>query len=252
MSNELTTTNAANFALAPLTEDTMSVIREELDGLGQIPFDIIKIPSGGGIAFEVPGDDSENPDMAKEVVGVIVDHHPMNSWWADEYSGGNAPPDCASIDGKTGIFAGTGECLDCATCQRNQFGSDGNGKACKNLHRLYVLREGEPLPVIFNIPPTSLKAFKDYLAKRIVLKGKRAFQVVTKITLKKAQNAGGIAYSQAVFTKVGDLTQEQVDAIKPTVAAVKEMARKMPVNDQPIGAEVEFHECDSDEQLPFD
>ena len=38
------------------------MIREELDGLGSIPFDVVKIPSGGGVAFEVPGDDPDNPD----------------------------------------------------------------------------------------------------------------------------------------------------------------------------------------------
>lgn len=206
----------------------------------------MKIPSGGGVAFEVPGDDPDNPDVVKELTGVIVEHHPMNSYWADAYSGAGAAPDCASMDGKTGIVAATGECIDCSMCKFNQFGSDtdGRGKACKNLHRIYILREGEVLPVIFNVPPTSLRPFKDYLAKRLLLKGKRANQVVTRITLKKAQNAGGISYSQAMFSKAADLTPEQMEVLQPTIKAVREMARQVPVDF--------IEQVDSDEPAPFE
>ena len=42
--------------------------------------DRVKIPSGGGLAFELPGEDDENPESATEIVGVILDHHPSLSW----------------------------------------------------------------------------------------------------------------------------------------------------------------------------
>lgn len=249
MSTELTTTNNATFALAAIDADVMDAIQEELQGLGQIPFDTVKVPSGGGIMFELPGDDPENPDMTKELVGVILHHHPVNSYWADSYTGGNTPPDCASFDGVTGVMFETGEVTSCATCPRNQFGSgkDGVGKACKNAHRLYILREGEMLPTIFNIPPTGIKAFKEYIAKRIVLKGKRAHKVVTKITLKKAQNAGGIAYSAPVFGKVGDLAPEQASSLAPTIDMVKQMAAVQPTAENTS----DFVEVTSDEALPL-
>lgn len=135
MSNELVP--KTGFALAPMDNSLLDMIREELDGLGSIPFDVVKIPSGGGVAFEVPGDDPDNPDVVKELTGVIVEHHPMNSYWADAYSGAGAAPDCASMDGKTGIVAATGECIDCSMCKFNQFGSDtdGRGKACRSEER---------------------------------------------------------------------------------------------------------------------
>lgn len=104
-----------------------------------------------------------------------------------------------------------------------------NTKACKNMHRIYLLREGEVLPLLLPLPPTSLKAFKDYLAKRIVLKGKRAWQVLTQITLKKEQNSGGITYASCVFTKLGDLTPAQAEQIKDTVDAVKQLAESVPL-----------------------
>lgn len=222
----------ASFEIAPITEEITGIIREELDGLGQIPFDAVKVPGGGGLAFELPGDDSDTPETAQDITGVIVHHHPVNAYWKDAYSGGNQQPDCSSIDGKQGLETATGELHDCAECPYNQFGSAGDGsnsKACKNGHRVYILREGEALPLLLTLPPTSLRAFKDYLAKRIVLKGKRSWHVITRITLKREQNAGGIKYSSCVFAKAGDLSPQQVETLRATVDAVKTFSAAVPV-----------------------
>ena len=156
------------------------------------------------------------------------------AWWALSYTT-TAP----THTGRTPLTARTnsptapdsGELRQCESCPLNQFGSapDGKGKACKNMHRIYLLREGEVLPLLLPLPPTSLKAFKDYLAKRIVLKGKRAWQVLTQITLKKEQNSGGITYASCVFTKLGDLTPAQAEQIKDTVDAVKQLAESVPL-----------------------
>lgn len=222
-----------DFQISPITPDVTEVIKEELDGLGPLPFDTVKVPSGGGIAFEVPGDDPENPESATELVGVIVHHHAINAYWKDPFTGGNQQPDCASLDGKQGLEVATGELLNCADCPYNQYGSAGdgsNGKACKNGHRIYLLREGEVLPILITLPPTSLRPFKDYLAKRVVLKGKRCYGVLTRITLKKETNAGGIKYSSCVFGKVGDLNATQVQSVLPTVGAVKALAASVPTN----------------------
>ncbi len=199
-----------NFDLQTLTGDLAEAIDEEMDGLGSLPFDRVKIPSGGGLAFEIPGDDDDTPESATEIVGVILDHHPVNAYWPAKYAGGNEPPACSSYDGKQGIDRETGAIKECATCPYNQFGSDPatGGKACKNLHRVYILREGNPVPLILSLPPTSLKGFRDYIGKRIVLKGLRCWQAITKITLKKEKSAGGISYSRAVFSFEGLLSGE--------------------------------------------
>lgn len=230
-STALTKVDPAAFQITPISEEVAQVIHEELDGLGPISFDTAKVPSGGGIAFEVPSDDPESPDSEKSLVGVIVYHHCTNAYWANSFDGKNEQPDCASMDGKNGIDRDSGELRQCESCPLNQFGSapDGKGKACKNMHRIYLLREGEVLPLLLPLPPTSLKAFKDYLAKRIVLKGKRAWQVLTQITLKKEQNSGGITYASCVFTKLGDLTPAQAEQIKDTVDAVKQLAESVPL-----------------------
>lgn len=209
MANEITT--KVDFNIIPMDEKQLAVMAEELDGLGQIPFDVIKIPSGGGLVFEVPGDDPENPDTEKVIRGIIVHHHAVNAWWKEAYTGGNAAPDCASLDGKLGVDMVTGETKRCDTCPFNQFGSadNGNGKACKNGHRIYILREGEMLPLMISLPPTSLKALKDYLAKRLIMKGIRPVDVITEISLAKEKNADGISYSKCVFKKAGELSPEQ-------------------------------------------
>lgn len=202
---------------------------EEMDGL-TLSFPRVKIPSGGGLAFEVPGDDPENPDAEKELVGVIVDHHPVNAYWADKYAGANNPPDCSSIDGKVGVDL-DGNRKPCNSCPMNAWGTadDGRGKACKNMRRLYILRDGESLPLLLTLPPTSLKNVSDYLGLRIVAKGFRSYGVITKVTLKKAQNAGGINYSQAVFAVAGTLAPEQVAAMSEYSQGIKVLTRQLAI-----------------------
>lgn len=181
--NELAVT-ATNFNLVTLTGDMAEAVAEEMDGLGTIPFDRVKIPSGGGLAFEIPGEEEDDAETAQELIGVILDHGPVNAYWANKFAGGNEQPDCSSFDGKQGVDRITGEIKDCATCPYNQFGSDNAGKACKNVHRVYILREDNPVPLILSLPPTSLKYMRDYIGKRVILKGFRCWQVLTKITLK--------------------------------------------------------------------
>lgn len=235
MANENALTAVQSFALAPISSEVTDLIKEELDGLGQIPFDTVKIPSGGGLAFELSGDDPDNPETVQSLTGVILHHHAVNSYWPGEFDGSNNVPDCSSADGKQGLDIKTGEVRDCSTCPFNQFGSSskgngkGNGKACKNGHRIYLLRSGEVLPVLISLPPTSLRAFKDYVAKRLVVKGKRTSSVLTTIKLKREKSADGITYSSCVFSKAGDLTPAQIEQVKPTVAWIKSVASTVPV-----------------------
>ena len=134
---------AENFAIVPMSEDIAQMLTEELDGMGHVPFDAVKIPSGGGLSFELSGDDPDNPETAQTLTGVIVHHHPVNVYWEHDFDGSGGLPDCSSPDGKRGLDTRTGEIRDCATCPFNQFGSGGKGsaKACKNTHRVYLLRE---------------------------------------------------------------------------------------------------------------
>ena len=231
-------TKPETFAIVPMSAELSQMLTEELDGMGQVPFDAVKIPSGGGLAFELSGDDPDNPETVQTLTGVIVHHHPVNVYWEHDFDGAGGLPDCSSPDGHHGFNAKTGEVLDCASCPYNQFGSGrGNSKACKNTHRVYLLRENEPLPILLTLPPTSLRAFKDYLAKRLIMKGKRSTDVLTSIKLQREMNADGIAYSACVFTKAGDLTPDQIAAVKPVAAWVKGIAARVPVEQKPAGSD---------------
>lgn len=259
----LATVETTNFDIVPFDGEVLEALHEELDGLGTIPFDQVKIPAGGARSFEVPSGDPDNPDTVVELTGIIVDHHPSNSYWKEDYAGGgNAAPDCYSTDGKTGLETETGCVRNCDTCPFNQFGSadDGNGKACKNTHKIYLLREGETLPIVMTLPPTSIKPFKEYIAKRVLLAKppKRCWQVVTKITLKTEQNAAGIKYSKAVFTKVGILENEA--AVKPTVDGIKALIQAQKTTFTEAAPETAyeapkatptFEAVKADEDLPF-
>lgn len=217
---------ADKFNLMTISGDLAEAVAEEMDGLGALTFDRVKIPSGGGISFELPGEDEDNPESSPSLVGVILDHYPVNAYWRDKYSGGSNPPDCSSFDGKRGADRETGEIRSCDTCPYNQFGSDGRGKACKNLHRVVILREGNPVPIILALPPTSIKSMRDYIGKKILLKGLRCYQAITRITLRKETNADGITYSRAVFTFQDALSPEQtaqVESMRTMTRAVRQL-----------------------------
>lgn len=202
-----------NFNLATFSEDMAAGITEELEGLGTIPFDYAKIPAGGGLAFEVGGTDEENPESVSELIGILLWHHPLNSYWKKELSSGSEPPDCISYDGITGVNRLTGEIQNCKTCSYNQFGSKNRGKACKNMQKIYFLRESSLIPIVLTLPPTSLKYIRDYLAKQVLLKGLRSHEVVTKITLKREKNAESTAYSRVAFTLLGKLSPVQIEQV---------------------------------------
>ena len=203
------------------------MLAEEMDGL-TLSFDRIKIPAGGGLAYEVPSDNPDSPDMVKEFKAVILYHHPVHALYREKYTGGNTPPDCSSINGHTGIDAETGEIKDCKDCPNNKFGSGENGaKACKQKRRIYILRAGETLPIILSLPTGSLADFSKYIT-RLLSKGKTSSSVVTKFSLKKAQNAGGISYSQAVLSVDRNLTAEESIVIGRLTEQVKAIAQRIP------------------------
>lgn len=210
---------------------------DELQGLS-FEFDRVHIPSGGGLAFEVPGDDPSHPDVVKEIVGVIVDHHACNAYWEDKFSGGNAAPDCASLDGIVGSGVPGGACVE---CEMNQWGSDptgGKGKACKNMRRVYVLRSRDTFPLLLTLPPTSIKNFATFL-KRVLMKGLSSREVVARITLAKATNAAGINYSVAQFAVESLVPENGCAALAVFAENIKAITRsvRMEGNDYHIAEE---------------
>ena len=203
--------------------DMATMMAEELDGL-DAGFERIKIPSAGSTVFEVPGEDPAEPEAVKEFSAVILYHHPLFAYYKSKYTGGNNPPDCGSFDGMIGEGDPGG---DCKTCRFNQFGTGENGsKACKNRRRIFVLREGEIFPLLLSLPTGSLKELTRYL-KRLLSKGRKSNSVVTRFSLKKATNSGGLAYSQAQFAVDRILTPEEHTLVERMTDQVKAYSKQV-------------------------
>ena len=208
--------------LALANSDLGAMMAEELDGL-DVGFERIRIPAGGGLAFEIPGEDGE-PEMVKEIIGVIIYQHCLNAYYKTKFNGASNPPDCVSYSGADGIGNPGGAC---AECPLNQYGSSENGsKACQNRRRLFVLRENELFPLVLSLPAGSLPEFARYL-KRLISKGRKSNEVVTRFTLKKATNKGGVVYSQAQFAIDRPLSPEEHTLIAKLSAQVKEFSSRM-------------------------
>ncbi len=235
----------------PADANVLEEMNEELKGL-EFSFDKIKIPSGGSTAFEIPDGDTDEPIMVREISGVILLHHPAFTYYRDKYSGGSNPPDCGSFDGVTGTGEPGGSC---ASCRFNQFGSgDGQGKACKNRRMIYVLPKGELFPMVLSLPTGSLREFTKYV-KHQLSKGRRLNQIVTKISLRKATNSSGIAFSQAVFTFDRVLNTEERSTMARMSESVRHYAANLSVaelaesEDEISGEEVPFVDVETGEVL---
>ena len=200
-------------------------LADDMDGL-QMTMQRVKIPGGGNLQFEIRGDDPDNPDYERKLVGVILYHHLANAYWPEgsEYDD-NVPPFCQSFDGKQGYGEPGGVC---AACAFNQFGStaNGSGKACKNMRQIYLLRSGEYLPLQLSLPPTSLRPFNDFMNLAFVARRRPSYSAIVEIGLKRAES-GGYTYSVATFRKVRDLEGEGLAAVKGYAANFKEQVKSL-------------------------
>lgn len=184
-----------------------------------------KVATGGGKAFDIVTGDEETDTSTTTLTGVILHNHACNAWF-DEESNGNSPPICSSMDGITGINAVSGECCSCDGCPQNEYGSSlkGEGKACKNMHRLYLLTEGSPVPMILTLPPTSMRNFKNYRLGTLAVNKLKPHEVVTEMTLSPQVSKSGQKYSVVKFKMLGKLADADKNisatmslALKPTV-----------------------------------
>ena len=196
---------------------------DDVDGMS-LGFQRIKIPSGGVQQFEVPSGDPEHPGYEQTLTVVVLHHHESNVYWEDgeEYDE-NAKPLCSSVDGKTGYGSPGGVCRACAL---NQYGTaaNGSGKACKNMRSLYLLRSGDSMPMMLNLPPTSLRPWKDFLSQAFVFRRRASWGSVIEIGLKKVSN-GKESYSVATFRLVYDLAGEELAKIRSYASQFKEQIR---------------------------
>ena len=196
------------------------------DGFSPADLDRIKVPSGGGQAWDIPDE-----DPARYIEGVIVHKQPTRSFWFKGRGEGgeeDGPPDCYSPDSKVGVgvFGPGSEANptgECAGCPMNVFGSSdrgsGEGKACKEQMQLFILQQDAVLPIQLSLPPTSLRPFRKYMT-RLASKGKSFYAVVTRLAL-EVTKGGGQTYSVVAPSKVGDLAPEEAAAARGYGSTIK-------------------------------
>lgn len=203
----------------------------------------IKIPAGGGKAFEVETEDPSDPDVMKEIQGVIIFTHRMNAYWPEKFggdsaAGGSNPPECSSWDAKSGLNAVTGELRNCDGCPHNLFGADGAGKACKNMRRIYLMMNGRPDVYLLSVPPTSIRDINKQLARIMGSQRIPYTRMVMKFHLEQAVNKNGISYSKVTVEKGGMLPPETAKLAAELRQQLKESYRKVA-----IGGEDDVYEA---------
>ena len=273
-----------NFTIANryegMDEELLAELQDELadlDNESGIACRMIKIPAGGGLAYEVHGDEDDEVEYMKEISGVIIFTHRMNGYWPGSYGSGESGEDkipvCSSMDGKTGLWRDTGEIRNCENCPMNQFGSadDGKGgqtkgKACKNMRRLYMMLDGDPNFYLLSVPPTSIKEVNRQLVKIMGSKGIPYTGLIVSLKLERAVNSNGVAYSKVLIEKKGLLPPAASAQAKEMRRQIKEQYQNLaitlddyastaPVEAAPAEAvdQGEFTEVEAtdDPELPF-
>lgn len=207
------------------------LIADNCGGANLTEFDLDKVscPTGGGTTWEVPTLGGTLP--TKEIIGVIVAHGDRRVFWEksiEENGGEITPPDCSSADGRIGrgTIASTHNGV-CATCPKAQYGSDrkpsgepGRGQACAARKLLFVILPDNVLPLVMNLPPTSIGAITKYML-RLTSAGLPCYGVVTKFTLKAETNPDGNKYAICEPTLLGKLSSEDRERFRSVAEAIK-------------------------------
>ena len=215
MTNEVATLDTRKFVPAMPEDANMNIqelLEDNLEGESLSPFDLerIVLPAGGGTTWTIPTIEGEKE--VKDLQAVIIMPQSSRSFWKEEMTGEGTPPDCVSED----MIQGQGEPGGlCSACQYNQFGSgkQGSGKACKETKNLFILLEGSMLPYVLQVPPTSLKNYKKYMGQ-LTGTGKSVNGVVTSFTIEKIKSGSGFTHGRIIFRPAGELSAEQVTAVK--------------------------------------
>jgi hypothetical protein len=211
-------------------EELTEAISENLNGgaLSLKNLTRITTPTGGSTVFQVPT--PEGMKNAETLEGIILVQQPRRVFYSRPMGAGgdeNNRPDCFSNDSLVGVgtrFAGDepGQ-HDCATCPLSQWGANGEKPRCSQRRQLFLLREGDVLPIIVDLPSTSLKNVDAYLGG-LAISALTYYYAVTQIGLKSELRKGSKnAYTEYTFKQVGIVPKELRPQIKDYQKAIKAM-----------------------------
>ena len=202
------------------TSDFMTVVEDNLQGesLSASDLERIRIPTGGNLNWTLP---SLNGEVSAKEFEAIILHQQLNrAYWKSGIASGSTPPNCQSLDGKTGQGHPGGACEDCPLSQFGSSNAKSGRPACRQAKSVFLLRPESYLPVMLVLPPSSLKPFKQFLL-RLSASKVSSQQVVVRFGLEKASNRSKIAYSLATFAVKETLTEDETATIKDYVEALE-------------------------------
>jgi hypothetical protein len=233
------------YAVAQFDTDMLKEAIEANIGTGDVSLDRdldrVKIPGAGSTTWTIPT--LEGEVESKMLDGIIVEWKQVRAYYATSFDDApNSPPTCASDDSVTGFgfpfHKGSDEPegepihLPCAQCPNSQWESaeKGKGQACNQNRLLFMLTQGDMLPIVVKLPPTSIKANADYFM-RLIRGGKPFFAVQTRITLEKVKSAGNIDYAEARFERIGDLAPDDTQKVKVYREAIAPAVKRAQAHD---------------------
>lgn len=200
--------------------------------LAPFDFDEITVPSGGGLAWNVP--DIEGVKVMQTIEGVLVYVQAAREYYAEAYSGESQPPTCFSPDNRIGHGSPGGLCKECPFAKfgsaLDDKGNAAKGQACSERKHVLFLPDDSLIPIFLNLPPTSVDALNKYCL-RLGGKGILWNSVVTEIGLEQTKSGSGITYSKATFKMVGMLSANQVEMSRQYKDAMDKLIRPRMIQD---------------------
>lgn len=186
------TSTSKSTAIAPRSSGNVISIKEQLAKQAQDLNNRVAPPSGINIGI-TNAKEFKLPDGRKTTTLdlVIVDFVSANNFYEGSYDPNNiSPPACFAIGTNPlqlvpSKNSPNRQADECKSCPMNEFGSNGNGKACKNGRTLAVLpadaNADTPLWTL-KVSPTALKAFDGYVRSVASAFGMPPIAVVTTVT----------------------------------------------------------------------
>ncbi len=225
MSQDVVKAGAAPLALTMPDEERQAVMAAFAVNCasGSITeFDLPRIKVNSGTAlWLIPG--LEGDTTAQAIEGVVVSARDTRVYYKSK-DAGNVPPDCSSIDGATGKGDPGGAC---ASCPLSEWDSGENGaQACKQVKQLFMLRGSSMLPEVVSLPPTSLKAIRQFFLK-LATQGIQYYHCILRVELEKAQNAQGKVYGKAVLKFVRKLSADEIARAEEVRAFVESFSTRV-------------------------
>ena len=162
--------------------------------------------------------DGDGPRNSIELVILKANPHLSKIWYENGYvEGSNAPPDCSAANGlKPDAGVPKPQHAVCATCPKNQWGSDprgGKGKACGDSRRLAVVplqdipNESLGGPLLLRVPAASLQDLAAF-SNQMQAKGYPYYSIGIRIAFDAKES-----YPKFEFSAIRPLTDAEADVV---------------------------------------